>query len=296
MSRAFLRVLVAALATAPAAARAQAVIFSHEANVLEANAGKLAAPEAVACTDRALVVGDTGNGRLLLYAVKEGRVSGGSEVRLPQLSTPRRVQLDSRGNVLVLDGKSHQVLRVAANGTFGGFVVPPGRGREELGVGSFKLDGKDNVYLLEVRSRRVLVLDAEGALARELPLPKGGTFTDLTVDGVGTVYALDSVGSGIWVAEKGAPAFRPLATNLKERMNFATTITLHKGRLFLVDRHGNGVVLFGIDGSYLGRQLSIGWATGLVYYPGDLCLAPDGTAYVADTLNNRVQVFTTGSK
>lgn len=297
LNRAIWKELAVALALfAPCAGFGQAVTFSHEANVLEGKVGKLKGPEAVACTDKALVVGDTGNGRLLIYAVKESRVTGGDEIKLSQLTAPKRVQLDSRGNVLALDAKAHRVLRVAPNGAFGGWVEPPGSAKDELVVGSFKVDAKDNVYLLEVGTRRVLVLDSAGQLAHQLPLPKEGVFTDLAVDAGGTMYAIDAVGSAIWIAEKGASAFRALATNLKERMNFATTITLYRGRLFLLDRHGNGVALFGIDGSYMGRQLSIGWNSGLVYYPGDLCLSPDGTAYVADTLNNRVQVFSTGGK
>jgi hypothetical protein len=51
--------------------------------------------------------------------------------------------------------------------------------------------------------------------------------------------------------------------------------------------------MLGIDGSYQGRQLSIGWSEGLVNYPGQLCVTESGATFVADRYNNRVQAFST---
>ncbi|MBS1151024.1 MAG: repeat containing protein [Myxococcaceae bacterium] len=283
----------------PAVARAQSIAFVHESTIYEAVVGPLKAPEGVACTERgALVVGDTGNRRVLLFNVKEGRVTGGEEIKLPQLSAPIRLQIDSKGNVLALDGKTHQVVRIAANGTFGGTVQAAGAAnRSSVVVGAFKLDARDNVYLLDVAGRRVLLLDSSGTLASEIPLPKETqAVTDIAVDAAGNLFALDAVGGTIWIAEKTATAFRSLASKLKDKMSFPTYLTTGRGRLFVVDRHGNGVAIFGADGSYMGRQLSVGAMNGLVNYPGQLCLTGDGAAYLADTLNNRVQVFSTGAK
>jgi hypothetical protein len=80
---------------------------------------------------------------------------------------------------------------------------------------------------------------------------------------------------------------------MKDKMNFPTYLVASKGRLLVVDQNGNGIVLLGSDGSYQGRQLSIGWADGLVNYPAQLCLTDAGVAFLADRFNNRVQVFTT---
>lgn len=290
--------VVLALGLTAGVAQAQQVLFTYEQTLYEGK-GPLKAPEGLACTERGyLVVGDTGNRRLLLFNVREGRVSGGEEIVLPQLTAPVRVQVDSRGNILALDGKTHRVVRIASNGAFGGFVEPAGMpGLANVVVGAFKVDAKDTVSLLDIAGRRVLLVDSGGTLAGEIPLPKESVAVmDIALDVGGNLYAVDAVAGTIWIADKGGNGFRVLAANLKDKMNFPTAITASRGRLFIVDQHGNGVVVFGFDGSYMGRQLSVGWTNGLVNYPGQLCLTDTGAAYLADTLNHRVQVFSTGTK
>ncbi len=64
------------------------------------------------------------------------------------------------------------------------------------------------------------------------------------------------------------------------------------GRLLLVDQHGQGLVVLGLDGAFQGRFLAMGWSEGAVYYPSQLCVSDAGTAFVADRGNHRVQLFT----
>jgi hypothetical protein len=131
-------------------------------------------------------------------------------------------------------------------------------------------------------------------VTRQVKLPAGsGTVTDIAVDVAGNLYAVDGVGGAVWVAEKGSGELKSLVKGLKDRMSFPGYMTAAKGRLFLVDQNGSGVVLLGVDGSYQGRQLSIGWSDGLVNYPAQLCLTDTGTAFLADRFNNRVQIFST---
>ena len=69
-------------------------------------------------------------------------------------------------------------------------------------------------------------------------------------------------------------------------------LLLTEGELIvLVDKHGNGLLVLGPDGSFLGRRLSIGWGEGLVYYPGQICIDGNGDIFVADRGNNRLQAF-----
>src|ERR1041384_2275594 len=108
-------------------------------------------PEAVACTSSgAVVAGDTGNGRLVVYRFKDGAFVGGAPVAFGELGRPRRLQIDSKGNVLSLDGKTRRIARAGAGGEFAGFLsmagVPAVRGFFPT---SFKLDGQDNAYILD---------------------------------------------------------------------------------------------------------------------------------------------------
>jgi hypothetical protein len=288
--------LAVAVALAPAAARAESVIFSYEGTIYaDAKEGQLRAPEGVACNDSGYAaVADTGNHRLLIYGVKEGRFGGGDEVKLAQLPSPWRAQVDAKGELLVLDLKTRKIVKVGADGSYGGTVEPKGiEDAARVLYGSFKLGPAGAVYALDVAGKRVLVMEPDGKVSAQLPLPaEAAVVTDVAVDAGGTVYALDAVGGAIFVAEKGTTAFKPLAKGLRERMSFPSYLLARKGRLFVVDQNGSGIVLLGVDGSYQGRQLSIGWSEGLVNYPAQLCMTDTGLAFVADRFNNRVQVFT----
>ena len=278
---------------ASGAARAQAVSLVHVASIYEDDKDRpLKEPEGVACDGQGkVVVADTANGRLLTLTFQNRRVSGGTELRLAQLPAPAELQLDAKGTLLVLDGKVRKIGRVDAQGKFLGYVEPKGTSSAVV-PGAFKVDAAGLLYLLDFASVKVLVLDPEGAVVRQVALPREGAFfTDVAVDPAGTVYAVDAVGSSIWVAEKSAAAFKQLVRGMKETMNFPTRIAVSRGRLFVTDQNGHGIAVFGIDGSYQGRLLGLGWTDGLVYYPLQLCITEAEDLFLADRYNSRVQVF-----
>jgi hypothetical protein len=137
----------------------------------------------------------------------------------------------------------------------------------------------------------VLLLDPAGKVTREIPLPAQGEFTDIAVDVTGKVYAVDSAQATVWAAEKGAGAFQPLSKPMKDRMSFPSYLAVGRGRLLLADQNGMGIVSLGLDGSFQGRDLGIGWSDGQLLYPAQICLGAEGDVFVADRQNNRVQVF-----
>lgn len=285
-------VRVLCVVAAFAGGRAAAVGFTPTASIYgDDKQVALKRPEGVACADGgAVVIADTGNGRLVTYASNAGQLTGGAEIKLTQLTFPTRVQLDSKGNVLVLDGRSRRVVRVDANRAFKGYVEPKGVTGAVIPA-SFKLDASDNVYFLDIAARRVLAGDADGNVTRTLKLPAKGSFTDIAVDAAGTLYAVDAVSATVYSADKSATELKAISKSLKDYMSFPGYITASKGKLYLVDQNGNGVVVLGTDGSYQGRQLSIGANEGLVYYPAQLCITASADAYIADRMNNRVQLF-----
>jgi len=291
--------LLAALLAAASAAQAQAVSLIHAGSVYEDDKDRpLRAPEGVACSDDGqLVVADTGNGRLLRLSFKNRALAGGTEVKLPQLPSPTELQLDGKGNLLVLDRKLRKIGRVDAAGAFQGYVEPRGEGLGTVAAGAFELDGAGNLWILDLAGVQLLAVDGGGQVVRRLSLPRGGAvFTDLAVDAAGTVYAVDSARSAVWSAEKGASALKPLVQGMKEVMTFPTFLSVSRGRLFVTDQNGHGIAVFGIDGAYQGRLLSLGWGEGLVYYPAQVCVNDKDELFVADRYNNRVQAFTMTAK
>jgi hypothetical protein len=252
-------------------------------------------PEGVACNGGStLVVADTGNGRLLRYTVAENDVKPAGEIRVPQLPYPIRVQMNSKKEILALDGKQRRIARFGPGGEFKDYVSPEGVPSPASFVPrSFKLDRTDNLYILDIFSSRVLVLSPDGKYQRHLAFPKEfGFFSDLAVDFKGTIFLVDSVNAAVSVAAKEAKEFSPLAKSLREHLSFPTYITTDsRGVLYLVDQDGSGIVILGQDGSFLGRQLTMGWTPGLLYYPSQMCMNEKGQVFIADRGNSRVQVF-----
>jgi hypothetical protein len=70
-------------------------------------------PEGVACDDKSLlIVGDTGNERLLRYSYQDRNLKGGTEIKVPELSNPIRLQINSKGEIFALDGERRRVVRL----------------------------------------------------------------------------------------------------------------------------------------------------------------------------------------
>jgi sugar lactone lactonase YvrE len=278
----------AALAAAPIGARYEKTIW------VDAAEKPMHAPEGVACDDKgALVIADTGNGRLLTYKWKDGVLTGGQEVKLGQLTYPFRVQIDSKGFVLALDRRSKKIVKIDEKRGFGGFVEPKGAPAAITPL-AFRVGPGDDLYVLDVVAAKVTVLGADGAFKRELPLPAGATgVTDVAVDQSGRVYVVDAVTATVFSADKDGKAFKPISAGLKESISFPTYIAPdNRGKIYLVDQNGHAVVRLGIDGSFQGRELQGGWVDGALHYPAQLCVDSADDLFIADRENNRVQIFT----
>jgi hypothetical protein len=255
----------------------------------------LSMPGGVACNEKSdLVVADTGNGRLLRFKFQDGKLSGGAEVKLPELKYPVRLQLSSKGEIFALDEKLRRLARVSPDGAFAVYLDPQGApGAVKVIPRSFKLDANDNIYVLDIAGDRVLMLDPTGKYVKHVPLPKKrGFISDLTVTANGDIFLVDSTNPAVFVAAKGAAEFTPITKNLREYADFPTYITSdNRGALYLVDEHGDAIVVLGVDGSFLARRLVMGWKDGQLNYPSQVCVAGGNTIFIADRNNSKIQIF-----
>lgn len=280
-----------------AAAGEEALKFRHLTSIYADDQGLgLQHPEGVACNQNTrLIVADTGNARLLQYTYKDKTIAPGTRViKLPQLIYPVQVKLNSRGEIFVLDRKQRRIVRITAAGKFGGYVAGQGSSSSTALVPkSFHIDAKDNLYILDVYSERVIMTDPGGRYLKHFRFPREyGFFTDLTVDFRGNILLIDSVNARVFSAAKNADVFSPLTQSLRKYMRFPAVITTDKwGRIYLVDRNGSKIIILGPDGAYIGRLSAMGWKEGLLNYPSQICLNDNGEIFVADTNNSRVQIF-----
>jgi len=258
--------------------------------------GGMRQPEGLALSDKSvLIVGDTGNGRLLRYTFQDKTIAGGSEMKVPQLSSPIRVQVDSKGEIYSLDGKQRRIVRLSPKGEFKGYLSPEGLPSPSNFVPrSFKIGASDLFYILDIFSGRVLVVTPNGKYQKHIEFPKSyGFFSDLAIDQKGGILLIDSVRKMVFAAPKDSKEFTPLAGSLKEYLSFPTYITTdNRGTIYMVDESGAGIVMLGQEGSFLGRQLSIGWNEGLLNNPSQMCINEKGEVFIADRGNSRIQIFT----
>lgn len=280
-------------------AGAKGIQFQHLASVYsdDKNFG-LKQPEGVAYgRDAGVIVADTGNGRLLRYLFEENKLKSiKGVIKMPQLTYPVKAEISSTGDIYVLDGRQRRVLRLSPAGEFKGYVEPRGLpGSGAVALRSFEIDASGNVYLLDILSERVLVLNPAGEYIRHVAFPQTyGFFSDLTVDGEGRVLLVDSVRATVFAASKNDAALLPLTGPLKEYVRFPANLTTDsRGRIYLVDRNGGSVAILGRDGTFLSRQSAMGWKEGFLNYPSQICINDRGEVFIADTRNNRIQMFKT---
>ncbi len=262
---------------------------------VDAHGGGLKQPEGVAYDGKSLVVvADTGNARIVEYTFTGDGFTPLADIAVPQLPYPIRVQVDPKGTIYALDGKSRRIVRLSPTGEFKGYVEPREADSAVTMVPrSFRIDRDGAMYILDVLSARVLAVDPEGKVVRRIDFSKAtGFISDLALDESGTLYLVDSVGRRVFSAPKDNDTVSPLSPPLGEDLDFPTAIAADaRGNLLVVDQNGGGILVLGRDGTPRGRQLGMGWKEGLLRYPSQICAGADGTVFVADRGNNRVQAF-----
>jgi sugar lactone lactonase YvrE len=253
-------------------------------------------PEGVACSGKSLlIVADSGNGRLLRYSIKDAEIELGTvEIKLEEISYPIKTEINSRDEIYILDRKERRIVRSSLAGKFQGYLQPLGLPSPTAYVPrSFTIDRNDNIYILDILSERVLILDPGGRYVGQIKFPQEyGFFSDISVDFRGTVLIVDVVDGKVFSAVKNSASFSPLTSSLEEYVRFPASLTTdERGRIYLVDRNGGSIITLGQDGSFLSRQSGMGWKEGSLNYPGQMCINKKGEIFVADTNNSRVQMF-----
>jgi len=262
--------------------------------LVDATGGAIKQPEGVACGGNTVLIADTGNARLLRFAVEGDVMTAGSAIELPELPRPTRLALSSKGEIFAVDSKLRRVARISAAGEFVGYLdLDDGASGFASAPRSVAIDRNDNLYVLDTYAEQVVVLTPAGETARRIGFPaEYGFLADIGVDPGGRVFAVDSVRKEIFSAAPQDKNLTSLADELPEDLEFPAGIAVGAGgNLFVSDQSGGSIVVLGRDGAFRGRQSAAGWKAGRLRYPTALCADEQGDLFVADRESNRVQVF-----
>jgi len=174
-----------------------------------------------------------------------------------QFNLPRGVAVDGDGNVYVADSANNYVKKFTADGSFISKIGGSGDGPGQLGTPvDVGLDADGNVYVLEYTNNRVSKFSSTGAFI----MSWGGTGT-----------ADDQFRNGFGLSVRA------------------------DGDVYVADTGNNQVKRFTSNGVFVSKwgttDRSAGTGNGEFDYPLGVEVGVDGTVYVADAQNARIQKF-----
>ena len=171
-------------------------------------------------------------------------------------------------------------------------------GAESFLPHSLATDNKKNIYVAGQYYPGILILNNQGQLLDIITPEEGGRrirLNYMTLDNSGRIYLVSEEESRVYVydenrkflfkfGEKGGSTgklSRPLAVGVDSR----------NGRMYVVDYMRHTVSAYDKEGKYLFEFGGLGWGEGWFQHPRDITVDSSGRIFVADTFNNRIQVF-----
>lgn len=222
------------------------------------------------------------------------------------IEIPQGLTVDREGNLYLAqpatkDNPRHRIsvfnacLKWERDIYFEGF-----EGAESFSPNRLAVDEKGNIYVAGNYVPGVLMLNNEGGFMESIAPEESGRNVNVnyvTIDrlgrllivseGEGRVYVYDENRKFLFkFGEKGGSTgklSRPQAVAADNRT----------GRMYVVDYMRHTISAYDEKGKYLYEFGGLGWGEGWFQYPKDIAVDREGRIFVADTFNNRVQVFRT---
>lgn len=197
----------------------------------------------------------------------------GPGTALGQTNGPTGIAVDGNAEtVYVVDAGNQRIQRYARDGGFIGVWGPETDSRlvlgfsEELNQGASEIvvDEGGLIHIADTWNHRVLVLDGNGQVVREIGSTGELTDIDDSVD--------PTIQTGLFFGPRG--------------------IAVSNGEIFVTDTGNERVQVFGPDGTFLRAFGGFGSEPGKLVEPVGIAIGPDGNVYVADSGNARLSVFT----
>jgi len=257
---------------------------------------------------REVYVTDSGNGRILVYTHDFYPLFSIGEDK--GIEAPVGLTVDRHGYLFVVqtEGKKHSASRISLfdpalrwkkDILFTGFPGAKGFSPKNVAVSA-----KDLIYVAGDGHPGVVVLNREGKFLHFLipsdRLGKGEeekvTICDVTTDRTGHIYLLSEDMGRVYVYDKDEKFVRKFgkkggSTGKLSRPRGLTVDEAEK-RVYVVDYMRHTASAYSEQGRFLFEFGGKGWSKGWFQFPSDIALDTSGNVLVADTFNNRVQVFT----
>ena len=245
----------------------------------------LSAPEGTAVSGEKMWVANTGAGRVEEFSTAGTYLAtlGSAGTGNGQFKSPRDVAVDSSGDIWVLDSGNDRVQELSSTGTyirqFGKEGSENGQFKNPHGIA---IDPSGNVWVADTGNERVQEFSSTGTYIRKIEFlgPYG-----VAANSAGDVWVTDGIiikeysptGESLHSFPGRANGIGGIALDAKEDV-----WTTGGSRVVELTPTGEEMRIFGAEGTGNGQLKN---ATGLA-------VGSNGSVWVADTGNNRIQQFT----
>jgi sugar lactone lactonase YvrE len=224
---------------------------------------------------------------------------------------PSDVAISALGDIFVVDRNNHRVQVFDSAGThiatLGGI---PGLGNDQFYFPrGLAFDAYGNIYVADTGNHRVQIFNSALNYLTTLGQPgvpgsADNQFNepfDVSVDAAGNIYVADHTNHRLQVFDNTYALKLTIGVPGVPGTDFAhlddpTAVELDmQGRIYVADNWGGRIQVFDAAGAYL-TTLGGSWGSrsGDLRQAQGLALGSDGSLYIADSLNHRIQRFTPG--
>lgn len=240
---------------------------------------------------------DGGSRKIKIY-----RQNGNYEGQITGVVKPLSLAITEDG-ILVTDSENYNITKFSFKGeklfSFGTFGAGKVQFKDILGISA---DGSGRVYAVDGDKKTVQIIETDKPVASDLPFnvapPTSVKWTrdirqyakKMAWDRTRNVlYAIDSDKEILHVIKNGETIKK---LKLADRNPVAVAVDPH-GMPWIFDAEENQLLKLDHEGKILIKVGSSGEREGYFSKPSDIFISRDGLIYVADTNNNRIQVFNT---
>ncbi|MEC4685278.1 MAG: NHL repeat-containing protein [Nitrospirota bacterium] len=220
------------------------------------------------------------------------------------IESPQGLTLDAEGNMYVAqsatkDNPRHRIsvfnacLKWVRDIYLEGF-----EGSESFNPYRLAMDKAGNIYVAGSYFPGVLVLTNQGRFLEVISPEEEGRkvkLNDVTLDKAGRIYLVSEEMGHIYVYDENRKFLfkfgRKGGSTGKLSRPMAVGVDNRNGRMYVVDYMRHTVSVYDKDGKYLFEFGGLGLSAGWFQFPRDISVDSTGRILIADTFNNRVEVY-----
>ncbi len=160
----------------------------------------------------------------------------------------------------------------------------------------------DRFYVLQSSNSTINVFDAEWAFSHQiapryehLGVKEPAQIVDMAHDQLGTMFFLSEKWGHVFVYDKDENFLFSFGDKGGDKGKLARArgiaVDSKNDRIYISDYLRHTVLVYDMKGRWLYEIGGKGTRAGHFFYPSSVCVDNNGTLYVADTFNHRVQIF-----